>query len=140
MPLLDEIASRLDDQNLASTSSGADFFLVKAIMPDTTAAGDRVVALFETGGGPPSPRPVYHQPTFQVRVRGDAMDATSGAYPAARSQIEKIWLDLNGLGNLSLSGTHYAGIWAEQSPFLLRYDDNQRPELVCNFRAIRTTT
>lgn len=138
MALLDEIGARLAAQAVAGTSAPGGWELTKSLLPDTTAIGNTVVALTETPGLPSSPRPTFEQPTFQVQVRGTVWTSSS-AYPDARDKAADVVDALHGFAG-SLSGVHYPGIWAQQAPFLLEWDANQRPVLAVNFRAIRSGT
>jgi len=106
----------------------------------TVAGGNRVVALRETEGGPPSPRPKFQDASFQLVLRGEVLATSSSAYENARNQIEQIYFSLHGLGSTSLSGVHYIGIWAQQNPFFAGYDESERPIFLCNFRALRATS
>lgn len=141
---LDEIATKVAADGHASTASTSDWFLVKGELfdsaADSTVTADRMVALIENPGGPPSPRPAFQDLSLQVVVRGESISATSGAYPNARALAEAIHLDLGALGSTTLSGVHYVGVWAQQSPFFVEYDQRQRPIFSCNYRALRATT
>ena len=138
--LLDEIGARLSTQSIASSSGVDGWLLVQSFMPDSTAMQDKVVALIETPGGPPSPRVEIDFPSFQVRVRGDPITTTSTSYQETRQKIEDIKLELHGIDNLTLSSRYYVMIVAEQEPFLLEYDAQDRPHLACNFTAWRSRT
>ena len=136
--LLEEIGARLAVQNIASSSG--DWLLMKSFMPDSTALQNKIVALIETAGEAGGDFTELDRPHFQVTVRGDPITQVSSSYTDTRQKIEDVKLDLHTLGPTLLSGRHYAGIWALQDPFLLEYDNSDRPNLVCNFRALRSRT
>ncbi len=140
MALLDEIGAVLSTQSVASSSGVGGWLLVLSFMPDSTAIQDKVVAIIETPGFPPDAGTDLDRPGFQVRVRGDPISTTTTSYAEARQKIEDVKTTLHALASTSYSGRHYPGVWAEQEPFLLRYDQNDRPELAINFRAMRSRT
>ncbi len=122
--LLDEIGAWLVERGVAGGATG--WALAKAYMPPSP---DQVVGLFETGGFLPSPS--ADRLTFQVRVRGAKLD-----YPGARSKIGQALDALQKLAG-ELSGAGYVSITAMQAPFPMGYDANDRPEVACNFAAVR---
>lgn len=136
--LLDEIGARLAIQGIASSSG--EWQLFKSQLPDSTAIQNRVVALIETAGEAGDDFTEIDRPHFQVIVRGDPVSQSSSSYTETRQKIADVKLDLHTLGPTLLSGRHYVGIWALQDPFLLQYDNSDRPNLVCNFRALRSRT
>ena len=145
MALLEEIGGKLAALGLCSSSGANGWVLIKSWLPDSTVMPHKVVALTETGGYPPLLPVELDYPTFSVRVRGDVSAAVSGAYSAARTEIENIKLALHGLGSVMLPTTsspsqYYVEVKATQEPSLLHYDQQQRPVLVCNFSAIRSRT
>jgi hypothetical protein len=101
---------------------------------------DKVVALIQTPGSPPMAGLDVDQPGFQLRVRGASIGDSTSAYTDAEAKAVQIVNDLHSITPGSLSGRHYPGIYAVQSPFLLEYDDSMRPHMVCNFRAFRSRT
>ncbi len=140
MSFLDEIESHLVSQGLGktpgSTSTNA-WTIYRTLMPESP---DRVIGLFETSGEPPTAGAGVDKPGLQVRIRGPKMKESTGAYSTARTQIGSIKDTLHEFDPGSISGRHYGGMWAEQEPFSLGYDDNDRPELSCNFRTHRSRT
>jgi hypothetical protein len=70
----------------------------------------------------------------QVLVRG-----AKNAAGAARTLIETIKNDLDGLSGITVSGTYYQLIWTEQSgPAPMGKDENGRIEYVWNFYTRKT--
>ena len=140
MALLDEIATRLDDQGIASSSGDDGWVLVKSMLPDSSALQDKLVAIIEVPGEAPSAYTELDRPHFQIQVRGDPFTTVSSAYEEARAKAEEIKIDLHAITPGSLSGRHFPGIWALQDPFLLEYDKSDRPIIVTDFRAFRSRT
>lgn len=138
--LVDEIGTRLSTQGIASSSGESGWYLFLGMMPDSTAIADKAVSITETPGGPPYARIELDEPHFQLRVRGASLFDASSAYVEARAKMEDAKLALHGLTPGTYSGWYYAGLWAMQEPFLLEYDANNRPNLACNFRALRSRT
>ena len=138
--LLDEIGTRLDDSGIASSSGDDGWVLMKSMLPDSSALQNKIVALIDTPGEAPDPYTELDKPHFQVLVRGDSIATVSSAYSVASAKADEIKRDLHAITPGSLSGRHYAGIWALQDPFLLEMDKSDRPVLVINFRAFRSRT
>ena len=138
--LLDEIGNRLDDSGIASSSGDDGWVLMKSMLPDSSALQNKIVALIETPGEAPDAYTELDKPHFQVLVRGDSIATVSSAYSVASAKADEIKRDLHAITPGSLSGRHYAGIWALQDPFLLEMDKSDRPVLVINFRAFRSRT
>ena len=141
MPMLTEVAQYIADANLAATSgSGTGWYLWKGGMPDSTAIPDRAVLVRNTGG----PEPIWtlgiEQPAFQVVVRGARTVDVSSAYKEARAMAQDVRDRLHFTVGASLSGVAYPGILAEQEPFYMGEDLDQRPVFVCNYRAWRVST
>ena len=125
MGLLDEIGQLLEDNGLGTQAT--DLFI-----GDTPQeAPDTVTTVVESSGGPPL---FAHdivgvnveQPSFQIYTR-------AGRYDVARLRNEDIFIFLNKQVNVTLSGTVYPRIIAQQSPFSIGRDDNHRAEIVCNY-------
>jgi hypothetical protein len=135
MPMLEEIGTILSTQSIASSSGVGGWLLALSIMPDSTAIQDRVVSIAQTAGGPSLATVELDESAFQVRVRGTVYDWT-----AAEAKAIEVYQALHGLTPGTYSGRHYAGVWAQQPPFLLEYDDSNRPHLVNNYRALRSRT
>lgn len=133
MALLDEISARLIAQGVGVAGSTADWVVKKNWM---APAPHRAIGLFETGGFPNdgNESALIDRPTFQVRVRGPKGGASTARakIAAARTALE--------IGNSTLSGRRYVHIVAQSEPTFLGMDENQRPEYVMNFTALRSRT
>ena len=140
MGLLNEIGTRLSDQSLASSAAANGYQLFLSMLPDTTSGQDKAVAIIETAGFPPDPRNPLDKPGFQVLVRGASIFDTSTSYEETEVEAQAIYADLHGITTISLSSRNYAGIFAQQTPFLLEYDSQNRPVIACNYVAFRSRT
>ena len=140
MAFLDEIGTILSTQSIASSSGENGWYLALSMMPDSSASPDRIVAVIPTPGTPPLATVELDEPGLQIRVRGQSYMSASTAFQEAWSKAEAAYAVLHGLAPGTYSGRYYAGIWAEQSPFLLRYDENNRPEVAFNLRVYRSRT
>jgi hypothetical protein len=90
---------------------------------------DNIVSVFGYAGQAPVHTTDHQElgkPSIQVWVRN-----TSAA--TARSQIESIMAELDGLANVTLGGTYYLGIFANQSPEPMGKDELGRSEFAVNF-------
>jgi Bacteriophage minor capsid protein len=96
---------------------------------------DAVLALIEVPGLPANrvhdgPAANIEQPMIQVLSRGHPHD-----YVEARTRAEAAYVALDGLTNVTLSGTFYLWIYAQQPPFVLRQADEMgRPLIVFSVR------
>ncbi len=133
MALLTDIGTYLVS-SVTDTSLTAGTNLFYGRLPDDP---DACVALFETGGSPPShtlgPDAVapMENPRIQVLVR-------SVAYADASSLIVDIWKQLEQVTNDTLTSTLYQRVEAVQSPFPLERDTRERLVMVCNFAVTKT--
>jgi hypothetical protein len=129
MTTLVDIATYLDSQQ-ASLTLGTNLFLGR--MPDSP---DTCVVLYEYGGSAPDNTmggglPVLQNPSVQVAVR-------AVLYASAESLINLCWGTLEGIVDMSLSGTRYNRVTAIQSPFVLERDSQDRVIFVQNFNVTR---
>jgi hypothetical protein len=140
--LLDELNARFSAQLYASSSGSGSpaWYLWLGNMADSTAFPDRGVALLESGGPPEILNLRIDQPLFQVLVRGARTNQVSSAYEEAREKAEQIKFGLHMLTDATLSGVRYLQIQAEQEPFYIGNDANERPVFSCNYRAWREST
>lgn len=133
--LLDDVATYLA-ANSTHFTVGAAGDLMKAVMLDDGGVPDTVVVLYETGGvgtvhtlstsGLAARQ--YEQPALQVLSR-------STAYQTARNRAEAAFRLLDGYtGGLPTStGTTYLSVAAQQSPFSVGRDSNQRYLVSTNY-------
>jgi len=72
----------------------------------------------------------YDYPAIQVRVRNTG-------YQAGWALIDSIRTALHGLAHVTQGGAVYELVKCDQEPFLLDYDESNRPRFVCNFSVQR---
>lgn len=133
--LLDDIAAYLVTQGIGvATSSASGYRVVKGFMPPNP---DKVIGLFETGGAAPNRYPGdLDYPRFQVRVRGAAF-----GYSTARQKLWSVFTTLQAVDNTTtLNGWVYVSVEAVSDVIGFPLDSNNRPEVVMNFRALRSRT
>mgnify|MGYP001559215450 CR=1 FL=1 len=127
----------LDDLWDALSSAGATsggFEMFKTLMPDSP---DQVIALFETGGGPPV-HAMNAGPGTAVVERPHVAVWTRAAIPTtARKKAQDVFFSLDALGDKTINGVRYLSVFALQSPFLLQRDETSRPIYVTNFEVVR---
>lgn len=132
MGMIEEIGQLLEDDGQGVQAT--DIFIGDT--PQT--APDTVTTVIEASGlAPLFAQDVdgvnVDQPVFQIYNRAQL-------YSVARAKAESIWQLLNKQVNVTLSGTFYPRIIAQQSPFSLGRDDNDRVEIVCNYQVRRSVT
>jgi len=124
---------------LDSTSSGAGIgvFGTTLFVSREPTTPDFCMTIYDTGGEAPEEDKTleFENPSIMIRVRG-----SRGGYVAAMSKAFEIQTELHGKTNSSWNGTRYIWIFAKQSPYLIEYDDNDRPIIVQNYRIARTPT
>ena len=100
------------------------------------AAPDALVAVFGYAGGAPErthDTSGNSRPSVQVWVRGDVNDPDP-----ARTLIESIFNDFDGLTNTTINGSFYVGIDGIQSGATnLGKDELNRPEFSWNFTCLK---
>jgi len=126
MSILDDVGDKLVADAIVSGATG--WTLYKSYLPATP---DKAIALFEAGGDAPDQTPgtAHDFPDFQVRGR-----SAEFTYDVLRTKMQEVFDSLN---DATLSGYIYT--FAVQSgPIPMGFDkQNNRPELVWNFRAMK---
>ena len=140
MSLVDDIHTFLVAQStvftvFAGTSGGS---LAKQIMLDNTIAPDTLAVLYETAGGPNTYTVSTTTGTASVDTENPSLQMLSRAslYATARIQAETAYTILDGLAELNLptaTGTRYIEITADQAPFFVNRDENDRNIVSVNF-------
>lgn len=110
---------------------GTDLFVSHE--PDGGGVADKVVTVYDTGGGQPDTKRNIKNPTVQVRVRGDVF-----GYQAGYSLAETVFDVLHTVLNTTVNSTRYIQIIATSDINFLGFDDNKRPMWTINFSIIRT--
>ncbi len=126
--MLEDIGTFLEGQGFGTQAT--DLFI--GDLPQD--APDAVVGVHETSGLAPLyvhgiDGPAYHQPTFQIYVRG--------TYTAARTKAGDIFNALARLTNVALSGTWYLSVRPRQNPFSIGRDKDNRAQIVCNYEVVK---
>lgn len=95
-------------------------------------APNRAIAIFDTGGTePPNPKWLLEYKSIQVRVRGGVSD-----YTTIYSKISEVKDVLLGLPAQVVGDDRWDGVTGIGDITFLGRDENDRPELVMNFRII----
>ena len=127
--LLDDIVSYLNTQGLVTVA----FPIFEGYIPDDS---DQMMAVFETGGMPPTELGIGTQPrpnervTFQMRVRGTRLN-----YAVTRQQ----WLAVFNALQDSVLGQPSVYIYCQAKHFgpLVFNDDRGRSNFISNFNVMR---
>jgi len=134
--VLDDLAAYLQTAGLGTVA--VDIFKSRLPMdqPGVTAV-DAAMALIPVPGGPPlyvhsKAAPDLAQPVVQVICRG-----TQYGDAAAMARAEQAWVALGSVHNQTLSSTFYLSIVPQQSPWLLKRDELDRPLIVFQVRCVK---
>lgn len=139
MAFLDELSALLTSSTVAGSTMGWPVYL--GHMPDSTAIGDKAVAVIDQTGLGYVPRVGLERPAFQVIVRGEPVNQTSTAYEDAQARAQVIAKALRDYsGQPSTSGARLAGVWNDSGPFFAGFDESLRPQFSANYRAQREST
>lgn len=93
---------------------------------------DQVVVFTDSGGQNPNPRWRLDYPTFQAMIRGK-----KGEYDVAWNKAKEVKDGLLGIEPFNAANSdRWDGIICMGDIGLVGYDDNERPMLSVNFRAI----
>ena len=72
-------------------------------------------------------------------MRGLPYNQYSTGYPDAMAVAVAVKNALHGFTGLSSAGSHnYVGIWSENGPFFIGFDESKRPIFSANFRVQRS--
>jgi len=134
MVMLDDVATYLEANSTRFNRSN----LTRSFMPDSPST---VTTLYDTGGAAPihffstGATRAYEQPSLMVHSR-------STDYQTVRANIRAVWAILDSVSNQTLptaTGTHYVDVSANQSPFALTRDANDRFVMSVNFSVVKST-
>ena len=139
MPLLLEVGTYLEANSTAFSLGKSTGTLQLSIMTDSMP--NTVVSLFETGGSPSAQAfstgagaaIVYEQPSLQALSR-------STSYVTARENAGRVYDILDGLSNTTMTSVRYLSVDADQAPFSIGRDDNERHLVSVNFSIKKQTT
>lgn len=107
-----------------AAASGWGIYISKEPLTPNT-----VVTVYHTGGAEPNAKWRLDFPTVQIRVRGDV-----NGYVAAHDKARAIFDLLLGKSPTTVNTNLYSGFWCMNDIIFLKYDDNNRPLFVINFR------
>jgi len=93
---------------------------------------DEAVTIYNTGGFEPNAKWLQDFPTVQVRARGQKLNPTT-----VMAKILEIKDELLGISKRVINEDTYIGIWGLSDIAFLKYDDEQRPIYVMNFRIVK---
>jgi len=98
---------------------------------------DNCVAIYQSGGSAPSDQfgtaaPALDNPALQIRVR-------ASSYATAEALASDVWGVLVLVANQTLTSTRYLRLEANQSPFPLERDSQDRVVFVANFNIVKET-
>ncbi len=122
----EDFKSLLITATVGSTSPDSDWGVHVSKEPTSP---DRTITIYDTGGPEPNPKFLLDFNTVQVRVRGNVND-----YQTTHTKIQAVKDALLGLPKQTVNGTIFTGVWALTDIIFLKYDDNNRPVFVINWR------
>lgn len=127
--ITDEIKAYLITQGAVS-----DAECFRNVMPETP---DAIVSITEYPGGAiegamTRTTPVFERAMFQVVCRGTRNDPD-----AARLKAAGVFAVIDIMKGGTLGSVKYLGIVAQQSPFFMGRDANERPMFACNYMAYK---
>lgn len=134
MSVLDDLGTPL--ASVASSSGANGYFLSRGMMPDSSVATDRMVALIEMGGSARILGPNLTDATVQVLVRGPQMTQVSSAYRDAQAVAQQAKHALHGFTATTVNGRYYVAIQAQQEPYSIGEDEVQRPLFSATYRVL----
>jgi hypothetical protein len=132
----DDIAAYLASKGRGTLPDPATGVVGTIFVNDKPSTPDALISVSGYAGQAPewTNTTKYDRPSVQVLVRGG-----KNAAGAARTLIETIKNDLDGLSGYTGTGTYYELIWTEQSgPAPMGKDENGRIEYVWNFYTRKT--
>lgn len=144
--LLAEINTIIQAGTTQAGSTHATWPTYGGHLPDSTNIGDRAVALLHGPGqsdlGSDSSGSIWmERPGLQVLVRGLPFNQFSSGYAEAEDLARTVKRALHGFTGLSSAAGHnYVGIWSENGPFFIGFDESKRPLFSANFRIQRSKT
>lgn len=129
MSFLDEVGAKLVASGVGVLGSSI-FLGSKAVIP----SGDGpYLTLIETGGS--APTRIQNKTTANTQRPTAQVVSRAKSYSVARSKAKEAYDALDGLFNVTLSGTFYQSLTARQEPTDIGLDDVQRPRLAFNIEA-----
>ena len=143
MTLTTDIATHLQDDDIGTIGSTADWGIYENSMPSSP---DKCVAVFAYGGGPPDLSWAGEYPSVQVRVRGgqhrtDSKDRPyseeNAIHAATYDKAYAVMKSLHETTRTTINSTVYYWLAAKHSPASLGRDTKGRDIYVINFDVIK---
>jgi hypothetical protein len=137
--VLDDLGAYLEAQDVGTL--GVSLFRGPLPLDSRLApVHDAIMALIETPGLPSlhvhnKKEASAERPTVQILARGAPFD-----YEEARARAQAAYDALDGLANITLSGTQYLSVFALQPPFFLHADQAGRPVIAFNVLITKSVT
>ena len=138
MAFLDDISTLLTSSTVAGGATGWPLYL--GHLPDSSAIGDKAVALLETAGQEDMGRVDLERPGLQVVVRGAPTNTTSTAYQETQARAKLINGAIHAFTGTPSSGAYIAGLWNQSGPFFSGFDETWRPYFSANYLVWRQST
>jgi len=117
--IIDDLATYAQTNSIGTIGST----LFEGHMPATP---DNCVCIYETGGLELDRDIPVEEPTFQVLIRNKT-------YAGARAKAASVVTAFQAVRNQTLTATYFYYIFAQQSPYSLGRDENERAEITVNF-------
>lgn len=124
-----DIKTLLISDAIGVSSNDADWSIHIGREP---ASPHKVITLYTYGGYEPNPKYLIEDVTFQTRIR-----STPNSYLTGQAKGQEIKDGLLGRAATTIGGTKYIGFWVVNDILLLKYDDNNRPIFIINWRITR---
>lgn len=121
----------LDDMKAALEAAGITTPIYTGWQP--ADPGD-CITLNEYAGRPPETLVEVETPGLQIRIRGEAGE---NDYQKTRALSQTIFNLLHDKKNFKAGAGEYIHVTAQQSPFFLERDINNRPEFIINFLVMK---
>ena len=87
------------------------------------------VTIYQYGGHDPDPKFRLNYPSIQIRVKGDV-----NGYSVAEQKMQSIVNVLLGMAKQTINSNVYVGVWQIADTMFLKYDENEHPIFVSNWR------
>jgi len=133
MSLLSDVGTYLNAASIstADLTLGTNLFLGR--LPDSP---DTCVGLIQTGGL--APTDTYGTSFPPLETQGLQTLVRAASYATGEALAVDVFKSLLSVENETLTSTLYLKIEANQSPFALERDEQERVVLSCNFNVVKT--
>lgn len=128
----EEFADILAEDSVGTVGAFTGWGIFISLPPTNDLGQDSIITCSDTGGDPPNPNQSLDYSTVQVMIRGN-----KAAYAEAYARAKLVKDSLLGIGDRTILGVRYAGIWMIGDITSIGYDENKRPLLTTNWRTMR---